>query len=66
MSDDIVTQSAGDPAKVEPSQPVEEDQGTVIPVIVSEDKPEEKVVPELKTELKKVTTIFFCSFKICS
>ncbi len=60
MSDDIVTQSAGDPAKVEPSQPVEEDQGTVIPVIVSEDKskPEEKVIPELKTELKKVTTIF--------
>ena len=61
MSDDGVTQSAGDPVKVEPepSQPVvEEDQGAVIPVIVSEDKSksEEKVVPELNVELQKVTT----------
>ena len=58
MSDDGVTQSAGDPAKVEPPEPVvEEDQGAVIPVIVSEDKSksEEEVVPELKVELQKVT-----------
>ncbi len=73
MSDDEVTKSAENLAKVEPPQNVvedlakvepsqhvvEEDQGAVIPVIVSEDKSnsEEKVVPELKVEIQKVTKL---------
>jgi len=64
MNDDEVTKSAEDLAKVEPSQhDVEEDQGAVIPVIVSENNSnsEEKVVPELKVEPQKVTKLYFIS-----